>query len=284
MFFISQRKLKETINELLESDVLYHLRKFDREVFRKIDELFDRSKKLEEEIRLIKHNLRKDENQPLRDIFYHTSWLTSIGADLRSSRLIRYIPVKIYISDPVPTPEILVDILQKIDTYMEAVGFHREFEFPEEIGSWFKKIIYACKSALSSDEARNAFNVAETALILDKIKKPEADIAKIRAEADKTRAETLAILLKSIENISSSAVQLGYLLIVKTTDADGKIHISTHYLTDPQLQQIEQEPSLLNSPGTILQSLRLVEIEPPYVHRIAAQAHVPLQLAGKKEH
>ena len=61
--------------------------------------------------------------------------------------------------------------------------------------------------------------------------------------------------MSTLENQNNAAVQIGSLLIIKTTDTNNKSNISTRTLTQNEIILIEQNPNILKTPKDVLECL-----------------------------
>ena len=174
--------------------------------------------------------------------------MLSAGVDVAKVALTRYLPLKVFVSDPVPDRITLEKIVNSIETLLNEEGFERADEFPEETGSWWKKLVLRTK------------NVATHEQVIDRIKKAEraAEIAildKPQAEANQCQAEAASSLISSLGEIANACIQAGSLLVVKATN-NGKSSIIARTLTPMELKHLEENQAVLRKPGEILEWLQ----------------------------
>ena len=78
---------------------------------------------------------------------------------------------------------------------------------------------------------------------------------KPQSEIDKARAEAVANLNDSLNEISSAAIQIGSILYIKTTDDNGKAHLQVRTLSSKEQIYLENNLHLLSRPESLMQSL-----------------------------
>ena len=157
---------------------------------------------------------------------------------------IRLIPVRIYLSDPVPNNIELLKIQSHLNRVLASVDFDKYIEHPAQRGSWFKEILFASKKALKKEEFNERLEKLENALELKCVNKP-------LSESSKTQAETIAILLNSITNVPKACFQISNMLIVKNT-VDGECLIITRTLSKEQCRMLQENQEILKQPDIIL--------------------------------
>ncbi|KJR40830.1 anti-sigma-factor antagonist [Candidatus Magnetoovum chiemensis] len=79
---------------------------------------------------------------------------------------------------------------------------------------------------------------------------------KDRAEANKTQAEAISQLIQTLSNIPVACLQIGSLLLIKTSTTNGEASIYARTLTPKEQQDLEDNPSMLNEPERILKLLQ----------------------------
>ena len=90
------------------------------------------------------------------------------------------------------------------------------------------------------DEARRAIE-------LEALHKPQSVV-------DKGQAEAVSALLSGLTGSDSAAIQVGSILISKTTDSKGHVSIQVRTLTQQQLIALEKTPDLLSNPERLFSS------------------------------
>lgn len=175
-------------------------------------------------------------------------WLLTTGADISRINIKRYIPVRIYVSDPVPSVEELNHLMIALDELSGLVGFEKTGEFPSEQGSWWKQIFYLTKDAVSQERVQKRMTKIEQAIQDQYLNKPQA-------EANAHQAEAVSSLVNALKEIPDACIQVGSLLVVKTTGADGKPMVLARTLTAQELKLLEENQPMLRCPDRILEWL-----------------------------
>jgi len=158
------------------------------------------------------------------------------------AKLHRVIPIRAYASEINLCGEVsLRDALLKV---AGAFGFEICDEYPEVRGSWLKSFIGKSKEALSEPEVAVRLQKIERAIELKSLQESQAIV-------DKTEAEAVANLINSLSQIPNAITQIGSILIVKTTDQDGRVSLVTRTLTPIELIALEHEPQLMRNPVNI---------------------------------
>lgn len=170
----------------------------------------------------------------------------SIGLNPDNIPLRRYIPIRVYLAED--QEEAIEKISKALHSLHNSLGFTITDEFPEERSSFFKKWF----GKTSSEEIQE--------IVEDKLRKAArgielATIGKYQSEIDKNQAEAVSLLLKSLENSTNAACQIGSILVIKTTDSNGSSNIFTRTLTQNELLIIEKNQNLLKEPQNILNEL-----------------------------
>lgn len=176
-------------------------------------------------------------------------WAASVGADISAIKMVRYIPVRVYLKDTTPDAKIPERIVQFILNIAETMGFEKAEEFPEESGSWWKRLFLKTKEALTHKEVTDRLDKAERAAELKYLDKPQA-------EANKSQAEAASSLISALKETNNACVQAGSLLIVKATSADGNSCVLARTLTLTELKWLEENQALLRDPQQILEHLQ----------------------------
>jgi len=176
-------------------------------------------------------------------------WLSSSNVDFSASKMKRYIPARIYISDPVPSSEMLSVIKDSLSKFVHSLGFDLNDDLPDETGSWFKKFFFKTKDALTQDEVLERVKDAEEALKIKHLKKPQA-------EANKAQAEATSALIQALKDTPAACVQVGSLLLVKAPNNKGDSGIFVRTLTPFELKELEENQSILGKPEQILDWLQ----------------------------
>ncbi|KJR40831.1 anti-sigma-factor antagonist [Candidatus Magnetoovum chiemensis] len=245
----SRNKEIESITRGLMSEFTYHIeRNIEKGNKRLGEELSSQSEKVAENIRSI---LRQQETAIVnnRGELHNFLWLVSTDADFKKAKITRYVPARIYVSNPVPEKEILSKITEALNKFVDSIGLELSDDLPEENGSWWKRLFYKTKQHLSQDEVKEKIKLAEDALKLNYLDKPQA-------EANKAQAEAVSLLIQALSSTSNACLQLGSLLVIKTSNPSGKSAIIARTLTQKELKALEEKQSMLNEPERILEWLQ----------------------------
>jgi hypothetical protein len=122
---------------------------------------------------------------------------------------------------------------------------------------WFTR----SREKLTSQEVTERLKKVEQAIELQYLGKPQSEITHATGTA-------AAELIAALETTSRAVLQLGSLLIVKTTDTSGRSAIFVRTLGLKELTAIETDPSLLARPEDVLSLLG----NPQDVRRLTASS------------
>ena len=253
-----RRKLRErhlTESREIAISVLEGFRKsFGEAIHHEISSLDRIIHKVKRDIELLQSDLSRHESEAT--LFRRTTqdylWLLSMGIDISNVKVNRYIPVRIYVADPIPDQEILNLISNSISHLLEDIGFERSDEFPEETGSWWKKIVFRSKEAISKKELTKKLKKAERAAEIAVLDKPQA-------EANLCQAQAASDLISSLSNTKNACIQAGSLLVLKTTNKNNESSIIVRTLTPLELEYLEENQAILRKPEKILDWLQNIE-------------------------
>lgn len=173
----------------------------------------------------------------------------SMGLDNNLLKIHRYIPIRIFLSEEPSRVMQGEDIPRLFFGCLEAFGFHKADEFPPEIGSWFQRLFGRTKDALSHPELLERLKKIERAVDLQTLHKVQSDI-------DVNQANAVAALLKAIEGEFETIMQVGSVLLIRTTSADGIRKTWTRTMSQKEMVFLEQNQHLLKQPDDILNALR----------------------------
>jgi type III restriction enzyme len=133
--------------------------------------------------------------------------------------------------------------------FFETSGFEISEEGRIKQGSWFKeKVVYKIRNIFRSKEAKEIFDKTKKAIELQQIEVHQS-------QANKNNAEAAAVLLTAVKDVPFFATKMGSLVIIKTTDQNGKEQVITRLLTTEETIFYDQNPDLLNNPIKLLNSL-----------------------------
>lgn len=172
--------------------------------------------------------------------------LQSLGVDLSSVPLPRFIPIRVYLSegDQKRTRSVSNAIRHLLDVY----GFSVSDDFPEESGSWWKKWFAKTREVATQPEVIERLKKIERAVELQGLHKPQSEI-------NRNEAEAVAALLKAVENVPMAAIQAGAILLIKTNSPQSGPCVQVRTLTLRELTHLERNQKLLASPHDILAKL-----------------------------
>lgn len=170
------------------------------------------------------------------------TWEISTGTNLAEMRIHRSIPVRVYLTDANISLELGDNVLNAIFDALSEIGIERSIELPDEFGSWWKTAWGTTKEALTQDEVLERIEKLEYAAQLKIIDKPQSEITKAHAEA-------ASKMIKSLDGVPTASVQVGSLLIVKTTQKRGDVKVVIRTLTASELISIEKNKSILKTPA-----------------------------------
>lgn len=250
LFGRSDRQQREEIREIVESVIGDFRRDLQSSVFGQVEEVRGQLRTVEQtQERLNAENVsRNDQVEFSKAEIQSYLWLLSTGADIASINLKRYVPVRIYISDPVPSSDELHSLIHALDELSSSIGFERSGEFPSEQGSWWKQIFYRTKDAVSQEGVQRKLTKVEQAIQTNYLDKPQA-------EANVHQAEAVSKLVDSLKEVPDACIQVGSLLMVKTTSVDGKPMVVARTLTAQELKLLEENQPMLRCPDRILELL-----------------------------
>lgn len=243
------RRLEESRE--IATSVLEGFRKsFEESTSKKLDELKKAIAKVADDSQHVRSDLefyRKDFGgfkKDSQDYF----WLLAAGADIRGIPLTRYVPVRAYISDPVPGQETLYKIVASLEKLLDEVGFEKADEFPEESGSWWKRLILRTKDPATQKEVTHRLQKVERAAELAYLDKPQA-------EANQCQAQAASALISALKETANACIQTGALLVGKGTN-NGESSIVVRTLTPIELKHLEENQGILRRPEEILDWLQ----------------------------
>ena len=176
-------------------------------------------------------------------------WMLSSGVNIEHARMTRYVPMRIFLGEPVPGEESRKHLVDALVGLFTPLGFERSYELPEESGSWWKKLVLRTAGVFTQDEVRKRLDTAERAVEVKLLNKPQA-------EANNLQAAGAASLIDALTKVPNACIQVGTLLLVKETDAADKSALVVRTLTQEELKRLEEEPPMLRRPGAILELLQ----------------------------
>lgn len=176
-------------------------------------------------------------------------WLVTSGADVAEAQITRYVPARIYFSDPVPDRTTIERITRSLQRLLEVQDFETSDELPEEGGSFWQDLWFKTKRFVTHKDVQDRLKNTERALELVYLDKPQA-------EANEHQANAAASLIQSLKETSTACIQVGSLLIVKASNPDGDSAIVARTLTPTELKNLEENQGMLRRPEEILEWLQ----------------------------
>ncbi len=176
-------------------------------------------------------------------------WQITTGINFDEAKVVRYVPVRIYFSDPVLESAHRETTVAAIERIVQPFGLERTYELPDETGSWWKKFVLRTKEALTHHELQKEFEAIEKALKANYLDKPQA-------EANKLQAAATAELISSLNQTANACIQVGTLLLVKITKPDGQCAVAARTLTSAELKHLEENQAILKQPEIALELLQ----------------------------
>jgi Fis family transcriptional regulator len=156
------------------------------------------------------------------------------------------IPLRIYLGsgDEKHRDSVLAAVQKLYETY----GLLVREEYQEERGSWFKKFILAARKPEVLEELKHRLKQSEHIIELELLSKRQAQV-------DKAEAEALVLLIKSLAPVKNAVLQVGSLLMVKSTDPSNSDSLIAKTLTTRELNYLNANQHLLMQPSRILEVL-----------------------------
>jgi hypothetical protein len=246
----SRRALRDEAQEVAEFTIQRFRRELEDSVFHRLDGVNSQLESIQQtQTRLDSENLNRNNQLELSKAEIQSYlWLLTTGADIASIDIKRYIPVRIYVSDPVPSSDELSNLLIALDEMSGLIGFEKTGEFPSEQGSWWKQIFYRTQDAVSQEHVQKRLTKVERAIQTNYLDKPQA-------EANEHQADAVSSLVNALKEVPDACIQVGSLLMVKTTSADGKSMVVARTLTAQELKLLEENQPMLRCPDRILEWL-----------------------------
>jgi hypothetical protein len=189
------------------------------------------------------------EIRPLEDLVHEIQWALSTGASVRDVPLIRYVPVRLYVSGIRVGIEDANRIVQALEEPIRSqLERGREFYFAHELGvefdSIFKRFWMRTTNRMNQEDVEKKIGAAFELKFLDR---PQA-------EATKHLSEGASALLQALNEVPEATVQIGNLLIAKTTE-NGQPRVAVRTLTPVELKRLESDRSILKDPRRALELL-----------------------------
>jgi len=187
---------------------------------------------------------------------------------------VKEIPVNVYLNTN--DDKTIKDFQIKFKEFIKINGLEIMKEFPPKRGSWwgkfvlyntssvktkFVKIVSDYLNEIAEIDLIRENSIERTKLLLE-IEKKRIETEKLRMELHQIELETLEKKIKLMEsvsklvqeglqNVDDLSIQIGSLLLVKTTDINGNAVINNYDLNKDAQTYIEQNPDILGSPQKV---------------------------------
>ena len=180
---------------------------------------------------------------PIRDLWAVADVRRAFVAPRLSLR--RELPVTIYVDAAQERP---TEVIDAVAQFCSAFGFQIVAEDEAKRGSWFQRFLARTSELFTVPEVRLRLRQAEHAVLTHGIQKQQSDI-------DKNQAEAAAALLESLASIPNAAIQIGSLLLIKTTDDVSGVRVFLRSLTLNEMVYLQENAHFLEQPRTVLREL-----------------------------
>ncbi len=251
LFFPRRPRRLEEAREIATAVLEGFRRSFEESVGKRVDDLSARVDGLDRAHRELAARVgRSSEDQFVtRHTLHDFIWLLASGADLTRTSATWYVPVRVFLGDPLPEEATRDQLVGAIENLLAPLGFERSYELPEESGSWWKRLVLRTKGFFTHEEVRKRLQTAERAVEATYLDKPQA-------EANNLQAAAAASLIGALKTVPNACIQVGTLLVVKATKADGQSAVVARTLTPEELKRLEERQSILKRPEAILEFLQ----------------------------
>ena len=247
--YILDKAKKHGVDVVVESDKLKLVNKWARD-YDEIKKLVSENKEqiieyLNNQIDLEIQHLEKFKPSIRGDLINEHWWLFTISPDKSKKIESIEIPIRLYLSQFVPADT--ESVIEALTTFINEIDLGFITEGQEKINSFWKTWVAKFKSIISSNEFDQLMKKSKRALEL-------AYLDNLQADANNKNSDGAAKLIESLNNIDNCAVQIGSLLIVKTTKA-GTVNLCTRTLTHLEMAHIESRPTILQYPEELISML-----------------------------
>lgn len=189
--------------------------------------------------------LQQSHNEIQVELHTHLS-IASLGIDTRDVLLRRFIPVRVYFSESDEADlgtEALKAILDSLDLSICDI-------FPAETGSILQRLFAKTNEVATQPEIAERLQKLERAIEIQGLHKPQSQV-------DRNEAEAISAIISALDKVSSAAIQVGSIVIIKLPDPDGNSCIQARTLSPQELVLLENNPHLLKEPRKILDHLQI---------------------------
>jgi Tfp pilus assembly protein PilN len=173
--------------------------------------------------------------------------LASENDALASERFQRVLPVSCYAS--IDDPKVTGAVEEAVVNLMEAIGFYPVYDWPPQLGAWFKRIWVQAKDQLSKPEVQD--RLAKLGTSVEMAMEPK-HIDNPQATVDLELSKAALNFKKALHNVSEGAISAGSFFVVKTTAADGKSRLVALSLNQEQMELVKSNPKMQTDPMTFL--------------------------------
>ncbi|ONI89359.1 hypothetical protein ALI144C_05305 [Actinosynnema sp. ALI-1.44] len=150
------------------------------------------------------------------------------------------------------------ELKDAVSAVLREFGLTSAVEEPPVRGSWFQRFWAQCREVIGSRSVRGRLAKVEEAIHLEYL-------GKRRAEIDKAKAESVAMLLAAMKEQQNAVIRIGSIIAIKT---QGDLVVWT--ISEMQAAALEKNSDLLGDPVAALKFLREGEqtqestsLEPP---------------------
>ncbi len=206
-------------------------------------------------------DLRQSHNDLQAELHMYLS-LTSLGIDTRDIPLRRYIPVRVYLSESNEAElgaKALNAILDRLDLSVSDIS-------PVETGSVWQKFFAKTNEVATQPEIAERLQKLERAIDIQGLHQPQSQV-------DKNEAEAISAIISALDKVSSAAIQVGSVVIIKLPDSDGNSCIQARTLSQRELILLEKNPLLLKEPKNVLDLLADFNLQAENVERNSAHGY-----------
>ena len=179
-----------------------------------------------------------------------------------TSRYADFIPVRVYLSESNEAElgtKALNAILDSLDLSVSDV-------FPVETGSIWQKLFAKTNEIATQPEIAERLQKLERAIDIQGLHQPQSQV-------DKNEAEAISAIISALDKVSSAAIQVGSVVIIKLPDSDGNSCIQARTLSQRELILLEKNPLLLKEPKNLLDLLADFNLKAENVERNSAHGY-----------
>ncbi len=177
----------------------------------------------------------------LEDNIYTYLWKFSHGVLNDKSKIIRYLPINIYLSDSgIDNDEKISNI---INLFCAHFNIEIEKEYPARSGSFFKQLIAKTTGAVTEEDLQKIVKKAAQSLELELLGKKQAAINRDDAQAIKDLAE-------ACKDSTNSVMQIGSVILIKMGP-----NLIAKSLNQDQLSLLDENPGLLFDPEKLITTI-----------------------------